>query len=95
MRFEVIPFILLPTCSTSDRFIVGLAESLRNELILFDVSVHLFLPATIHSPGFAKEQLLKPEIAKKIEGPDEGKSCDDVARELIKGELCFPRSKPR
>ncbi|CEQ40065.1 SPOSA6832_01646, partial [Sporobolomyces salmonicolor] len=66
--------------------IPGLAEALRSELLLYGISVHLFLPATIHSPGFENEQKLKPEITKKIEGPDEGLEPDAVARELIKGE---------
>lgn len=63
----------------------GLAESLRNELILYGIDVHLFLPATIFSPGFENEQKLKPDITKKIEGPDEGLTPDQVAKELIKG----------
>ncbi|BGP26267.1 3-dehydrosphinganine reductase [Rhodotorula toruloides] len=71
--------------SPSKYAIRGLAEALRNELQLYGISVHLFLPATIFSPGFEKEQKLKPEITKKIEGPDEGMKPDAVARELIKG----------
>lgn len=71
--------------SRTQRSGAGLAESLRNELILYGISVHLFLPATIYSPGFEREQLLKPEITKKVEGPDEGMSCEGVAKELIKG----------
>lgn len=63
----------------------GLAEALRNELQLYGISVHLFLPATIHSPGFENEQRLKPEVTKRIEGPDEGMSPDDVAREMLRG----------
>jgi len=63
----------------------GLAEALRNELLLYGISVHLFLPATILSPGFENEQRLKPALTKKIEGPDEGLSPDAVAKELIKG----------
>ncbi|GAA5977712.1 hypothetical protein JCM10908_005067 [Rhodotorula pacifica] len=73
------------TYSPSKYAIRGLAEALRNELQLYSISVHLFLPATIYSPGFGNEQRLKPEVTKKIEGPDEGKSPDGVARELLKG----------
>ncbi|KAL7339362.1 oxidoreductase [Rhodotorula toruloides] len=71
--------------SPSKYAIRGLAEALRNELQLYGISVHLFLPATIFSPGFENEQRLKPEITKKIEGPDEGMKPDAVAKELIKG----------
>ncbi|GAA6015353.1 hypothetical protein JCM11491_000396, partial [Sporobolomyces phaffii] len=73
------------TYSPSKYAIRGLAESLRNELILYGIDVHLFLPATIFSPGFENEQKLKPDITKKIEGPDEGLTPDQVAKELIKG----------
>ncbi|GAA6050630.1 hypothetical protein JCM3770_001497 [Rhodotorula araucariae] len=71
--------------SPSKYAIRGLAEALRNELLLYGISVHLFLPATIFSPGFENEQRLKPEITKKIEGPDEGLQPDAVAKALIKG----------
>ncbi|POY70915.1 hypothetical protein BMF94_6093 [Rhodotorula taiwanensis] len=73
------------TYSPSKYAIRGLAEALRNELQLYGISVHLFLPATIYSPGFENEQRLKPEVTKKIEGPDEGKSPDAVAEEMLKG----------
>lgn len=63
----------------------GLAESLRNELLLYNISVHLFLPATIFSPGFVNEQALKPEITKAVEGPDEGVTPEVAASYLIKG----------
>ncbi|KAK4050320.1 3-dehydrosphinganine reductase [Microbotryomycetes sp. JL221] len=63
----------------------GLADALRNELIMYDIGVHLFLPATIYSPGFEHEQSLKHEVTKRIEGPDDGMSPEQVASELIKG----------
>lgn len=64
---------------------VGLADSLRNELILYGIQTHLFLPATIFSPGFENEQILKPALCKTIEGPDEGMTPDQVAGKLIAG----------
>lgn len=73
------------TYSPSKYAIRGLAEALRNELQLYGISVHLFLPATIYSPGFENEQRLKPDVTKKIEGPDEGMSPDGVAKEMLKG----------
>lgn len=33
----------------------GLADTLRNELQQFDISVHIFFPGGIKSPGFDKE----------------------------------------
>lgn len=87
IRGKLSPHLSTPshhTCSSSCS--AGLAESLRNELILYGIDVHLFLPATIFSPGFENEQRLKPDITKKIEGPDEGLTPDQVAAQLIKGE---------
>ncbi|BGP18237.1 hypothetical protein JCM10213_007866 [Rhodosporidiobolus nylandii] len=71
--------------SPSKYAIRGLAEALRSELQLYGISVHLFLPATIFSPGFEKEQALKPEVTKRIEGPDEGVKPDECAMQMIKG----------
>ncbi|GAA6037331.1 hypothetical protein JCM8097_008515 [Rhodosporidiobolus ruineniae] len=71
--------------SPSKYAIRGLAEALRNELLLYGISVHLFLPATIFSPGFESEMKTKPDITKRIEGPDEGMTPEGCARELIKG----------
>ncbi|GAA5877984.1 hypothetical protein JCM8547_000932 [Rhodosporidiobolus lusitaniae] len=71
--------------SPSKYAIRGLAEALRSELLLYGISVHLFLPASIFSPGFEYEQSVKPALTKKIEGPDEGVTPDKCAEELIKG----------
>lgn len=68
----------------------GLADSLRNELILYGISVHLFLPATILTAGFERENLTKPNLTKIIEGPDEGMTPDKVASALIKGTSPSP-----
>ncbi|SCV73776.1 BQ2448_6206 [Microbotryum intermedium] len=64
---------------------LGLAESLRNELQIYGISVHLFLPATILSPGFAEEEKLKPAITRRIEGPDEGQTPEAVAAHMVRG----------
>ncbi|GAA5825434.1 hypothetical protein JCM11251_006981 [Rhodosporidiobolus azoricus] len=71
--------------SPSKYAIRGLAEALRTELQLYDIDVHLFLPATILSPGFGNEEKVKPEITKRIEGPDEGMTPEAVAQRLIQG----------
>jgi short-subunit dehydrogenase len=95
MRFEVrsaFPFLSIvpsfPPSTLADSpssNLAGLAEALRSELLLYGISVHLFLPATILSPGFEVEQQTKPEITKKIEGPDDGMSPEDVAKGMIAG----------
>ncbi|KAK4700590.1 hypothetical protein P7C70_g5653, partial [Phenoliferia sp. Uapishka_3] len=73
------------TYSPSKYAIRGLADSLRNELILYGISVHLFLPASTLSPSFIDyEQKIKPELTKKIEGPDEPLTPELVAAKMIK-----------
>ena len=67
----------------------GLADALRNELLLYGISVHLFLPATIFTPGFEQEMKTKPQLCKTIEGPDEGMGPDQVAAHMIKGKHSF------
>lgn len=49
-------------------FCVGLAETLRNELKLYNISVHCYFPGTILTPGFEEEQKDKPALTAKIEG---------------------------
>ncbi|TRM67756.1 oxidoreductase [Schizophyllum amplum] len=63
----------------------GLAESLRSELILYDISIHCFFPATILSPGYERENITKPAITKKLEETDDGVAPDVYARGLIQG----------
>ncbi|KAG6917909.1 hypothetical protein DXG01_000518 [Tephrocybe rancida] len=50
----------------------GLAETLRSELLLYLVSVHIFFPGTIYSPGYIEENKTKPKITLKIEESDGG-----------------------
>lgn len=70
----------------------GLAECLRQELHPYNISVHIYYVATIDSPGFAKEQLIKPAITKAIEEGDlSDPSPKERARTLLK-ELEFPPS---
>jgi len=63
----------------------GLADALRNELLLYDISVHCYFPATIYSPGFEEEEKSKPKLTKVIEGADEGLKPEQCAKLLIRG----------
>ncbi|KAJ7129600.1 oxidoreductase [Mycena epipterygia] len=63
----------------------GLAETLRSELLLYNVGVHIFFPGTIYSPGYVEENKLKPKITLKIEEADEGMQPDKVAEGLLRG----------
>lgn len=63
----------------------GLADTLRNEFLLYNIKVHCYFPGTILSPGFVEEEKCKPAITKKIEGPDDGLTPEQCAKALIRG----------
>ncbi|KAL8290515.1 hypothetical protein RQP46_002773 [Phenoliferia psychrophenolica] len=83
---SMMAFAGFSTYSPSKYAIRGLVDSLRNELILYGITVHLALPASILSPSFIDyEQKIKPELTKKIEGPDEPLTPHEVAARMLKG----------
>ncbi|KAF4121155.1 3-dehydrosphinganine reductase [Geosmithia morbida] len=65
----------------------GLAEGLSREALLYPqrVEVHLVCPGTILSPGFEREEKIKPEITKQLEASDPRQTPDEVARSSIRG----------
>jgi 3-dehydrosphinganine reductase len=60
-----------------------LADTLREECILYDVDVHCSFPANILSPGLEQEEKTKPEITRKIEGVAGAETPIVVARMII------------
>jgi 3-dehydrosphinganine reductase len=85
---SVAAFVNLTGYSTymaSKAAVRGLADTLRQEFLMYDIAVHCVFPATIFSPGFAVEQTIKPEITKVLEGADEGQTCDQVAVASMRG----------
>lgn len=71
----------------ADRFtpLPGLAETLRSELQLYDISVQMYFPATIYSPGYEEEMITKPKITKKLEETDGGQTPEQCAQALLAG----------
>ncbi|KAI6039569.1 hypothetical protein EDC04DRAFT_3006968 [Pisolithus marmoratus] len=63
----------------------GLAESLRSELLLYGIDVHIFFPPTMYTPGFDEENKTKPSITRKIESTDEGLTAERAAPGLLTG----------
>ena len=63
----------------------GLAETLRSELLLYSISVHIFFPGAIYSPGYTEENRVKPKITLKIEESDEGMMPEYSAQTLLRG----------
>ena len=64
----------------------GLAETLRSELLLYSIGVHIFFPGTIYSPGYVEENKTKPKITLKIEESDDGLQPDQAAAALLRGK---------
>lgn len=64
----------------------GLAECLRQELLPYDISVHIYYVATIDTPGNRAENETKPEITKILEKGDiSDPSSASRARTLVSG----------
>jgi len=63
----------------------GLAETLRSELLLYSIGVHIFFPGTMFSPGYIEENKTKPKITLKIEESDEGMKPEQAAEVLLHG----------
>lgn len=82
MLLEVDSPIVLP--GRADR--PGLADALRSEMILHQISIHLFMPAGIDTPGFVEEEKEKPKVTKKIEEDDTQISPEACAQALIQGK---------
>lgn len=87
---SILGFFALPGYSAytpAKHAIRGLAETLRTELLLYQIGVHAYFPATILSPGFEEEEKCKPQLTKDIEGADEGLTPEQCAERLVKGTL--------
>lgn len=63
----------------------GLAETLRSELQMYGIGVHIFFPPTIFTPGYEEENKTKPKITLKIEETDEGVQPETAALALLHG----------
>lgn len=64
-----------------------MAETLRSELLLYSVSVHIYFPGTIYSPGYTEENKTKPDITLKIEESDDGVKPEQAAAALLRGQF--------
>ena len=46
----------------------GLADALRNEFLLYDITVQIYYPGNMDTPGFENEEKTKPDETRAIEG---------------------------
>ncbi|KAG8981424.1 3-dehydrosphinganine reductase, partial [Tulasnella sp. 427] len=62
----------------------GLADTLRNECLLYGTGVSIFFAGTMRTPGYETEMKTKPKISVEIEG-DEGYDVEGCAKKLLSG----------
>lgn len=62
-----------------------LADTLREECLLYDIDVHCMFPGNFESPGHIEELKTKPELTKKLEDEEIPQTADNVARFIIEG----------
>ncbi|OLL21708.1 3-ketodihydrosphingosine reductase tsc10 [Neolecta irregularis DAH-3] len=63
----------------------SLADTLRQEGMIYNIKVHCSFPSTIYTPGFEQEQLIKPDLTKELEGSDAGQTAEQVSKAVLKG----------
>ena len=66
---------------------VGLAETLRQELLLYSIGVHIYMPGTMFTPGYEEENKTKPDLVLKIEETDGGLTPEKAAEGLYQGAV--------
>ncbi|KAG7392776.1 3-dehydrosphinganine reductase [Phytophthora pseudosyringae] len=71
--------------SSSKYALRGLAESLRNELKLYDIRVSVFYPGNVNTPMLEQELALTPPETKMIEGVSNPLSPEAAAQTLVNG----------
>lgn len=71
--------------SSSKYAVRGLAESLRNELKLYDIRVSAFYPGNVDTPMLEHELALTPPETKTIEGVSTPLSPEAAAQTMING----------
>lgn len=65
----------------------ALADTLRSELMLYDIDVQIFFPNTMYTESYERENLTKPKITLEIEETDTPVSAEQAAKSMLRGEL--------
>ncbi|KAK0451199.1 oxidoreductase [Desarmillaria tabescens] len=63
----------------------GLAETLCSEFLLYGITVHIFFPGNMLTPGLEAENKIKPKIVLKLEETDSGQTAEHAAEGLLQG----------
>ena len=62
-----------------------LADTLREECLLYDIDIHCTFPSNFHSPGHIEENKTKPELTKILEDEEKPETAENVAQFIIEG----------
>jgi len=73
------------TYSPGKHALRGLAETLRQELLLYSIDVQIYMPVTMYTPGYEEENKTKPQLTLKIEESDAGLTPERAAEGLYEG----------
>lgn len=63
----------------------GLADCLRNEMLLYGITIQMYFPNTMLTPGYEDELKIRPAITAKIEEGDEPVSAEHAAKVMVDG----------
>ena len=80
-------FMGFASYSPSKFALVGLAESLRNELSPYNIKISVLYPSDTDTPGLEMENRTKPQECKSISGKAKLFQPDTVAKFFVKGVL--------
>ena len=87
----LIGFVGYSSYSPSKFALRGLAECLRNEMLMYQdkksgrgIGVHIYYAGTMFSPGYENENLTKPLITREVEGSS-GITSEEAAKGMLKG----------
>ncbi|EEB07402.1 pig-F [Schizosaccharomyces japonicus yFS275] len=82
---SVLPIAGYSAYSPAKAAMRALADTLRQECIMYDIEVCIYLPASISSPGFEEENRIKPELCKILEDRDPVATPEEAARRCMSG----------
>lgn len=84
---SIVSFIGYSAYAASKYALKGLSDTLRSELLPFGVKVHICALGNIDTDAFERENELKPDVTKRIEGKSKPESPESVAACVLAGLL--------
>jgi len=80
-------FMGYATYAPSKHALVGLAETLRNELLPYNIKISILFPTDTNTPGFVEENKLKPPECAIMSAVGKVMTPEAVAEEFVNGIL--------